>query len=190
MLSQILSSPSVASRVAARSTFGLVCRHVCLPHITRVANMAELQPLGATRARSRIFLAEAAAAAPGARPAPRLSHRSVLAATEPSMLTPAQSFWSGMAEIGLGTRRDGDLARLQDIFAQNGSSVPLDPEGRRREPSTARQELAALEAEAAELQAQLQASVVRGNVGRWSCTVACERSPEASQDKVHEVLHK
>ena len=51
-----------------------------------------LQPTGATRARSRAFLAAAEeAAAPGAAPAPRLSRRAVLAATEPSVLTPSQA---------------------------------------------------------------------------------------------------
>ena len=51
-----------------------------------------LQPTGATRARSRAFLAAAeVAAAPGAAPAPRLSHRAVFAPTEPSVLTPSQA---------------------------------------------------------------------------------------------------
>ena len=132
-----------------------------------------LQPTGATRARSRAFLAAAEeAAAPGAAPAPRLSRRAVLAATEPSVLTPSQAccdaliaatrhpladaqprashvpatshqppamgynppshqpwatthhnwprgrqaFWSGLAEVGLGTRGQGDLARLQAAY--------------------------------------------------------------------------
>ena len=54
-----------------------------------------LQPTGATRARSRAFLAAAEEAAPPGRaapaPAPRLSRRAVLAATEPSVLTPSQA---------------------------------------------------------------------------------------------------
>ena len=130
-----------------------------------------LQPTGATRARSRAFLAAAEEAAPPGRaapaPVPRLSRRAVLAATEPSVLTPSQAcrdalvaatcqpladapphashqppatghqppatghlplttyhsplaapsqaFWSGMSDVGLGTRRDGDLARLQEL---------------------------------------------------------------------------
>ena len=45
-----------------------------------------------------------------------------------------------MSDVGLGTRRDGDLARLQELFSRSGSaSVPLRDEGRRREPSTARE---------------------------------------------------
>ena len=121
-----------------------------------------LQPTGATRARSRAFLAAAEeAAAPGAAPAPRLSRRAVLAATEP-VLTPSQAccdaliaanrqpladaqprashqppaishvlqptqppdtwprgrqaFWSGLSDVGLGTRGQGDLARLQAAY--------------------------------------------------------------------------
>ena len=119
-----------------------------------------LQPTGATRARSRAFLA---AAAEEAAPPPRLSRRAVLTATEPSVLTPSQAccdaliaatrqpladaqprashqppaichglqptqpphpatshlargrqaFWSGLSDVGLGTRGQGDLARLQ-----------------------------------------------------------------------------
>ena len=115
-----------------------------------------LQPTGATRARSRAFLA---AAAEEAAPAPRLSRRAVLAATEPSVLTPSQAccdaliaatrqpladtqprashqppamgynppshqppgtrsqaFWSGLSDVGLGTRGQGDLARLQAAY--------------------------------------------------------------------------
>ena len=57
-----------------------------------------LQPTGATRARSRAFLAAAeVAAAPGAAPAPRLSHRAVFAPTEPSVLTPSQACCDALA---------------------------------------------------------------------------------------------
>ena len=114
---------------------------------------APLQPRGSTRARCRTVLAEApSAAAPLA-----LSRRSVLAATEPKLLTPSQTFWTGMSELGLGTRKDGDYARLQDIFEQTGSWLPLESEGRHRpeEPSPARAALAELEAQAAELEQQL-----------------------------------
>ena len=56
------------------------------------------------------------------------------------LATPSQAFWSGMSDVGLGTRREGDLARLQELFSRSGSaSVPLRDEGRRREPSTARE---------------------------------------------------
>ena len=60
-----------------------------------------LQPTGATRARSRAFLAAAEEAAPPGRaapaPAPRLSRRAVLAATEPSVLTPSQACCDALA---------------------------------------------------------------------------------------------
>ena len=66
-----------------------------------MATEAPLQPRGSTRARCRTVLAEA----PSAAAPPALSRRSVLAATEPKLLTPSQTFWTGMSELGLGTQR-------------------------------------------------------------------------------------
>ena len=44
---------------------------------------------------------------------PLTTHHLPLTTYHSPLAAPSQAFWSGMSDVGLGTRRDGDLARLQ-----------------------------------------------------------------------------